>query len=56
MRIIIGAVVVFGGFYGVFIWKFGIGTASIIMGAMIVMLGISGGFFGFIPNPFKKKK
>ena len=56
MNLYIGGALVFGLFYGIFILKFGIDTASIIMGAMFVFLGVAGGFFGFIPNPFKKKK
>ena len=47
---------VFAFFYGFFIWKFDIGTASIIMGGFIVFILIVGGFAGFIPNPFKSKK
>jgi len=39
--------------YAAFIFKWGIGVASIIMGAFFIVLGITTGLFGFL---FKKRE
>ena len=46
---VIGGIIFFVGFYAFFTWKLSFKTASIIMGAMLLTLGIAGGFFGFLP-------
>jgi len=46
--IIYDAIIVFALFFGFFTWMLGWKKALIIMGTMFLMLGIAGGYFGFL--------
>jgi len=48
MKIVISAILVFGLIYMAFVLKFGWGTGSIVMGALLLITVISTGIIGLL--------